>query len=125
MRAIARARVRDAQALLSARRFDGAYYLAGYAIELALKARICRTLRWAGFPETSKEFTGLQSLRTHDLEILLRFSGVEAPIQATRKKEWSVVVKWNPEKRYQPMGQSAAQEATDMVTSVIKVLEVL
>ena len=82
MRAIARARVRDAQALLRARRFDGAFYLAGYAIEVALKARICRTLRWSGFPETSSEFNGLQSLRTHDLEILLRFSGVEGRVRA-------------------------------------------
>ncbi len=125
MRAIARARLRDAQALLRARRFDGAYYLAGYAVEIALKARICRTLRWRGFPETSKEFTGLYSLRTHDLEMLLRFSGVEGKVQATRKKEWSVAVKWNPEKRYQAVGQSARQEAGDMVTSVMRVLEVL
>jgi hypothetical protein len=122
---MARARLRDAQVLLRARRFDGAYYLAGYAIELALKARICRTLKWTEFPEASKEFGGLQSLRTHDLEILLKFSGVESRVHATRKKEWSVVVEWNPEKRYRPMGQAARREATEMVTSVIKVLEVL
>jgi hypothetical protein len=37
LRAVARARVRDAQVLLQARRFDGAFYLSGYAVELALK----------------------------------------------------------------------------------------
>lgn len=38
-------------------------YLCGYAIEVALKARICRTLNWTGFPETRGEFEGYQSCR--------------------------------------------------------------
>jgi len=51
LRAIARARLRDAQVLLTGKRFDGAFYLAGYAVELALKARVCRTLKWPDFPK--------------------------------------------------------------------------
>ena len=77
LRTIARARLRDAQVLLRSKRFDGAWYLCGYAVELALKARICRTLKWPGFPESAQDFKGLQSVKTHDLDILLRFSGVE------------------------------------------------
>jgi hypothetical protein len=46
---IARARIEDAQALLTAGRFDGATYLYGYAVEVALKARICRPLGWTEF----------------------------------------------------------------------------
>lgn len=125
LRAIARARLRDAQVLLRARRFDGAYYLAGYAIELALKTRICRTLKWRGFPESASEFKGLQSLRTHDLEVLLTFSGVEARVKAQCSTEWNVVVKWNPDRRYQAIGEATRLEAANMVTSVIRVLEVL
>lgn len=125
LRAIARARLRDAQVLLRARRFDGAFYLAGYAVELALKARICRTLKWSGFPETSEDFKGLQSLRTHDLAILLRLSGIEARVKARSPAEWAVVVTWSPDTRYQTVGQSTAQETRNMVTSVIKLLEVL
>jgi hypothetical protein len=49
---ISAARLHDAQALYAARRYDGAYYLAGYSLELALKARICKTLNWADFPLT-------------------------------------------------------------------------
>src|SRR5437667_12331694 len=82
LRAIARARLRDAQVLLRAKRFDGAFYLCGYAIELALKARICRTLRWSSFPQSAQEFKGLQSVKTHDLEVLLRFSGVGDRVRA-------------------------------------------
>jgi HEPN domain-containing protein len=43
LRAIARALLRDAEALLAAKRYDGAFHICGYAVELALKARICRT----------------------------------------------------------------------------------
>jgi HEPN domain-containing protein len=96
MQPIARARLRDAKVLLRARRFDGAFYLCGYSVELALKARICQTLKWPGFPEAANEFKALQSLKTHDLEILLRLSGVEARVKAKYLAEWSVVLDWNP-----------------------------
>jgi len=82
LRAIGRARLRDAQVLLRARRLDGSFYLCGYAVELVLKARICRTLRWPGFPESAQDFKGYQLLRTHDLEILLRFSGAEGRVKS-------------------------------------------
>src|SRR5437867_10955585 len=111
LRAIARARLRDAQVLLRAKRFDGAFYLCGYAIELALKARICRTLKWPGFPESAHDFKGMQSVKTHDLEVLLRFSGVEDRVRAKHLPEWSEVTRWNPERRYQAIGVSTAQEA--------------
>jgi HEPN domain-containing protein len=40
---IARARLKDAKSLLAAGSFDGATYVCGYAVELALKAQICQT----------------------------------------------------------------------------------
>lgn len=125
LRAIARARLRDAQVLLRAKRFDGAFYLCGYAVELALKARMCRTLKWPGFPETGQDFKGLQSVKTHDLEILLRFSGAESRIKTKHLAEWSVVVDWNPEKRYQSVGQSSVHQATNMLTCAKRLLKVL
>ncbi|HYW42024.1 MAG TPA: hypothetical protein VE959_04155 [Bryobacteraceae bacterium] len=124
MRAIARARLRDAQVLLRAKRFDGAWYLCGYAIEFALKARICRTLKWPGFPENAQDFKGLQSVKTHDLEILLRFSGIQDRVIAKHLAEWSVVLDWNPEKRYQT-NRLTAQQAANMVKCVERLLEVL
>jgi HEPN domain-containing protein len=93
LRAIARARLRDAQVLLKARRFDGAFYLSGYAVELALKARICRTLKWREFPQSGREFEDFKSLRTHDLEVLLKFSGFEERVTAKALTEWSLVAK--------------------------------
>lgn len=60
---IARARLEDAKGLLAAGRFDGATYLCGYAVEVALKARICRTLNWSEFPSTGVEFQAYRSFR--------------------------------------------------------------
>ena len=45
-------RLKEAKALLDVGMWDGAYYLAGYAVEVALKARICRVLNWLDFPST-------------------------------------------------------------------------
>lgn len=58
LRRIAHARLRDAESLFRARRYDGATYLCGYALEVMLKARICATLHWNDFPETGGEFSG-------------------------------------------------------------------
>ncbi len=124
LRAISRARLRDAQALLRAKRFDGAWYLSGYAIELALKARICRTLKWPGFPDSGQEFAGMQSVKTHDLKILLRFSGIEGRVLAKHEEDWEAVAAWNPEMRYKANRVTSA-DAANMVNCVERLLEVL
>ncbi|HBB88531.1 MAG TPA: hypothetical protein DC047_13040 [Blastocatellia bacterium] len=62
---IAEERLKDAEALLAAGRYDGAIYLGGYVVELALKSCICRILNWKGFPQTRSEFQNYQSFRTH------------------------------------------------------------
>lgn len=100
LRKIARARLKDAEVLLDAKRHDGGLYLCGYAVEVALKARVCRALRWASFPETDTEFRHFRSLKTHSLEVLLRFSGVESKIKSKFLAEWSAVANWDPAARY-------------------------
>lgn len=49
--------VADAELLMREGRFGTAYYLCGYAIEVALKRRICLTLGWRdGYPNKKKKF---------------------------------------------------------------------
>jgi hypothetical protein len=122
---IARARLRDAKVLLSNGRSDGAAYLCGYAVEIALKARIVKTLRWSGFPESSGEFEGYRSFKTHDLDILLHLSGWEAKIKTTLLAEWSAIKEWNPESRYERPGQMTHAKASAMIDSVKAILGVL
>jgi len=78
---IAKARLKDAEVMVAARRYEGAIYLCGYAVELGLKARICRTLKWTGFPSTNSEFKDYRSFKTHNLDVLLHLTGIEEKIK--------------------------------------------
>ena len=100
LKKIARARIKDAEVLWSAKRYDGAAYICGYALELGLKARICQTLKWSGYPSTNKEFANYRCFKTHDLDVLLHLSGIEEKIKTLFFRDWSNVANWNPEARY-------------------------
>lgn len=115
---LSRVRRDDAVALLQAGRYDGAIYMCGYAIELALKARICKTLKWTAFPDDSN----FRSLKTHSLEVLLRFSGVEQKIKRRALIPWSIVKTWTPELRYDYTSTATAQSAQHMITAVETIL---
>jgi hypothetical protein len=118
LKAMAREKLKDAQALFRAGRYDGAIYLSGYAMELALKARICQTLRWPGFPETKSEFENYQSFRTHNLEVLLHLTGIEDRIKQHYLPAWSVASGWKPEIRYQRAGTATPLQSQAMLESV-------
>ncbi len=118
---IVQARVEDALVLYDAFRFDGSVYLCGYAIELGLKARICRTLQWDEYP-TSRNYS---TFRTHDLDVLLHLSGCEDTIKLNHLADWSVVAQWNPEARYNPIGNVTRSDANDMIESTKQLLKVL
>ena len=117
LRKIASARIKDAEALYKSKRFDGAVYLCGYAIELTLKAKICKTIKWSGFPSTNSEFQGLQSFKTHRLDLLLRLSGQESKIKTGYFADWSIVASWDSETRYSIIGTISKTEASDMIES--------
>jgi hypothetical protein len=102
MKKLAWTRIKDAEALLDADRLDGATYVCGYAVELCLKERICRTLKWQGYPHGRGEFQDYSSFRTHKLEVLLRLTGREAYVKKSFMAEWSAVMDWSPETRYEP-----------------------
>ncbi len=100
LKRIAKERLADAETLFKAGRFDGATYLCGYVMEIALKLRVCKTLKWESFPESKKEFEGLASFKTHDFDNLLHLSGIEGEVKELYLLEWSTVKTWNPELRY-------------------------
>jgi hypothetical protein len=108
--------------LLKAGRLDGSAYLCGYVIEMALKARICKTLKWPSFPDKRSDFEGLQSFKTHDLDVLLRLSGREQYAKLNLFPEWTIVSQWNPEARYQAVGTVAAAKAQDMLSAAQTIL---
>jgi Uncharacterized conserved protein related to C-terminal domain of eukaryotic chaperone, SACSIN len=122
---IANERLADAEALLAANRVDGAAYLCGYAIEIALKYKLCMTLSWPGFPQSGSEFEGYRSLKTHDLSVLLSFTGIEGQVKSTHLAEWSALLTWNPESRYSPSGHISHADATLMINSAKTIIAIL
>jgi HEPN domain-containing protein len=107
------------------RRYDSAVYLCGYAVEVALKVRICKTLRWAGYPSTRSEFQPYQSFKTHDLNVLLSLSGVESKIKIQYFTEWSNIATWDAEVRYKSIGTANRNDAFNMIESAKTLLKVI
>lgn len=125
LRKIAEARLKDAEILLRSRRYDGAIYICGYAVEISLKERICRTLKWEGYPSTNKEFENYKSLKTHNLDVLLQFSGVEKKVKKKFFVDWSNVSEWNPEARYKSIGSASKNDAKNMFDSTKELMNIL
>jgi hypothetical protein len=94
-------------------------------VEIALKARICRTLKWTEFPETRKEFESLTTFKTHDLDVLLALSGRERRTKTSHLAEWSVLGTWEPEVRYRRVGSATKDDAELPVSSAEILLKAL
>ncbi|WP_059358628.1 MULTISPECIES: hypothetical protein [Parachlamydia] len=113
---LCRAKKKDAKALLKCKRYDGAVYTCGYIVELALKIKICKTLKWTDYPPPSDCF---KSFKTHNLAFLLACTGIEGRIKKNYLALWSFFTNWSPEMRYEVKKQYSMQEATDMVNAAV------
>jgi hypothetical protein len=69
---LAELRLLEARALLAAELPDGAYYLAGYAVECGLKACIAAKTREHDFPDKKL----VEKSYSHDVEKLLDAAGL-------------------------------------------------
>ena len=72
---LSKVRLREAQALLRTGVADGAYYLAGYAVECALKACIAKGTQKYEFPDKKR----VDSSYSHNLDVLVKLAGLEMP----------------------------------------------
>lgn len=106
---LARVRLQDARVLLARRRYDAAYYLAGYAVECALKACIAKRTRRFDFPPR-----GIQDIYTHDLRRLIKGAdlidelGQEIQSDPLFEANWATVREWTEESRYERKGVADA-----------------
>jgi len=81
LEALAETRLKDAILLLQAGRSSSAYYLAGYAVELALKACVAKAFQPNAIPD--KAF--VNEIYTHSLEKLLSTAGLLPVFRQTLK----------------------------------------
>ena len=121
---LAELRLQEAKALLAAGFPDGAYYLAGYAVECALKACIARKTREFDFPEKKR----VNDSHTHDLEKLLILAGLledlrlEFAAKPDMEMFWGIVRDWSEESRYE-MIQGSDEERFRFAYQMIHAIE--
>ena len=95
-------RLAEARALLKAKFPDGAYYLGGYAVECALKARIAKRTQQHDFPDKKLVEKSYQ----HDLVTLLAAAGLDKDFKEATdldldlKEDWNEVKDWTEQRRY-------------------------
>ena len=121
------ARIAEADSLFSTGHYDLAFYVAGYAVELYLKARISLHLNIPDFFdfENRRKFGNEDSItkpyKVHNFEQLLILSGLFAEhhrrlLEPGFSKDWEILDKWKESQRYN-YGKTSKQ-ARDLIDSV-------
>lgn len=116
-RRLAELRLEESKALLRGGLPDGAYYLAGYGVECALKACIAKRTNEHDFPEK-----GSAKYYSHDLEGLLDFAKLRTEIEQafladkSMRTKWIILQNWSEESRYE-QGKTI-QDATDLLAAL-------
>jgi len=117
-------RLDDAEALFDSADHDGAIYLAGYAVECALKACIAKQTQQYEFPD--KEVV-LKSY-SHTLTDLVKLAGpglnvaYDARVGAdvVFNRDWILVRHWHEDDRYR--SGASGGEARDFVAAVRRIV---
>jgi hypothetical protein len=97
---------------LKAERFEGAYYLCGYAVECALKACIAKQTRRYDFPDKDT----VRDSYTHNLVKLVRLGNLESELNKrinldmAFEANWGVVKDWSEDCRYEHPTESQARD---------------
>lgn len=115
---LARIRRQEARALVRAKMPAGAYYLAGYAVECALKARIAKATRRHDFPEKER----VNQSHVHKLTDLLKLTGLQTAFDQAAKaspaleRNWAIVKDWTETSRYD--GTISMRKARELYRAV-------
>lgn len=111
-------RIKEAEVLLAANCYQGAYYLAGYALECTLKACIAKQVKEFDFPDKKLA----NDSYTHNLANLLITAGLKQELtdQEKQSKEfklnWALIREWSEESRYNLTIKK--QEAHDLFNAI-------
>src|SRR4051812_34432220 len=116
---LADVRTAEAQALLAAGLWDGAYDLAGYAVEFTLKACIAKLTKAEEYPP-HRRF--IDDYYTHDINRLARTAKLVTALDADLKSDpafainWDTANGWTEESRYARKSEVAARELLAALT---------
>ncbi len=114
---LAEAKLADAKLLLRSGRFGSAFYLAGYTVELMLKAVLASEIRAETIP--SREL--MRDIFTHDIEKLARLARLDTALREKADADprfaasWQIARAWNEHSRYDTRD---AAEATILIEAI-------
>ena len=111
IQSLADSRITEAESLYAIGHYDLAFYIAGYAVELYLKARICKLLNIPDFFdfENRKKFENEDNItkpyKVHNFTQLLILSGLMSDHanmlnDINFNGDWVIIRKWNETLRY-------------------------
>ena len=113
---VAQARLEDAEVLLRKKRFGGAVYLAGYAVECLLKWAVTEKRQCIYLPA---------ELETHDLGILLAEAGLKRSMDRNQRMQIlfsGLAESWGPDLRY--LAKTPPQnDATTLYEQIVRVYD--
>jgi HEPN domain-containing protein len=111
LRAIAQAKLDDAIILLRSGRYSNAYYLAGYSVEIGLKACIAAQISAETIPD--KAF--IRNILNHQFRVLVGLAGLAGSLKDEEDKDqtfatnWALASQWEPDARYEAIDPTSAQ----------------
>jgi hypothetical protein len=123
-------RLHEAEILFSHGKSDGAFYLAGYAAELSLKAKICERLGIPNLLDDSfsdpGETKGIheirRSIRTHNLLTLLILGGLKSRFDSEKATNVTLstassllLSAWDEKARYKPCGHFQERDVARII----------
>ena len=106
-------RLQDAAALMAGGRWAFAYYVAGYAVECALKSCVLARLVVTGWVFSDK--ANAKDCLTHDFKKLVEVAGLRPELDARLatnvpfRTRWNTAVGWTVDSRYVPRTRAEAE----------------
>ena len=120
LRQMANERIKDAKALINGKRWEFAYYAAGYAVECALKSCLLARMIYTGWVFDDDVKKKVDDCRTHEFLKLIQIAGLwdelnnalKTSLAAGREfvTNWDTVKLWKVTSRYEPCTEADAKK---------------
>ncbi len=124
LRRMAEERIKDAKALIRGKRWEFAYYAAGYSIECALKS--CLLARMIHTAWVFEDKWNARECLTHDFNDLIRLAGLNNELNARLaasaasgdrfEPNWRVILRWTVTSRYAARTEADARDLFAAIT---------
>lgn len=119
MQRLSKIRMEEAGFLLSHGRWSGAYYLAGYSAECALKACIAKATAEFDFPDKDR----VNASFSHDLIKLLATANLSSELDTHARanldfdSNWKIAQAWSEKTRYRLTTEAQAKALIDALAN--------